>query len=60
MPWVSYFLFKQTYVNNNLQDRNNMGKILISELLFGVEEVYLHYVSLHQGDRLVLGKYPHL
>jgi hypothetical protein len=37
-----------------------MGKILISELLFGVEEVYLHYVSLHQGDRLVLGKYPHL
>ena len=60
MPWVSYFLFKQTYVNNNLQDRKNMGKILISELLFGVEEVYLHYVSLHQGDRLVLGKYPHL
>ena len=60
MPWVSYFLFKQTYVNNNLQDRNNMGKILISELLFGVEEVYLHYVSLHQGDMLVLGKYPHL
>ena len=45
------FFFKQTYVNNYLQERYNMGKILISELLFGVNEVYLHYVSLHQQKR---------
>jgi hypothetical protein len=46
-----HIFFKQTYVNNYLQERNNMGKILISELLFGVDEVYLHYVSLHRQKR---------